>query len=436
MPSRWDGKVGKIPKVGEKRESKRFSPRVEGVEEQSGIHECRSYPIDEERERRGSPKEPGQAELYTPETVSQYKSQWARYQRALELNAAAIVKQGNKLIYKFSSCDSLTGFWEVEVTPGATYLKILKPILQILCPKPTVLDIIESDAQTFTWTQTRGSRSAQINGVLLKASEQSPAFENNPTLDLLSICLSNGCHDGSVEPVVINVQPEGQPELFDSITIYTTPTSTHYGNSFEVAVAAADADPGRKVTTLRPGAPLPQYLQRGYVANPPNTYMLTWDLPAAYPEFVTETVWQQNTTGQYLDVQRFPRQDNRLFVANLNTHYRVLSTFNVYGNASVSESQRFYFTNPNRVVVADDSLNGISATGLKTNITKLPLSRKLLTVEDKYDGISATGLKTNITKLPLSRKLLEAPIDTYNGISWTTLKTSVTKTQLGGMIIR
>lgn len=429
MGSKWDGKIGKVPGIGQKRDSKRMSPRVpkDPFAEKTGINETRDSTLYDEDTGTGNPKQPGEVDLYSPETVSQYKSQWARYERALELVPSAIQPEGRHLIYKFASDSSITGFWEVKVRPGATYLNITKPEWQIMCPPEELyLSCVESDGESFEWSQIKGSRSVLFE----------PSTDINPNIIILTFCNGNGCRDDSVEPIVLKVQPDQQPELFDTITIYTTPTSTHWGNSFEVAIAAPDVDPQRRVTTSKPAAPPPQYLQRGYAVNPAGTYMFTWDLPAADQSFLTGTVWQKNTTGQYLDVEQFSSLDNRLFIASLNTHYRVLSVYNVHGNVSAVDSNRFYFTNGNRVVVADDSLDGLSYAGLKNSITKLPLGRKGLSVEDKLDGISATGLKSSIIKLPLSRKLLQPPDDTYDGISYQALKSKVEKLNLGGMIIR
>ena len=434
MGTRWDGKIGKIPKISDKRETKRFSPRLTGSE--PDFHDCRQTPNFDEERSPGNGREPGGAELYTPETVSQYKSQWARYQRALSLNPAAIVQEGKNQIYKFESCDSITGFWEVTVVTGASYLNIIKPIFQILCTQRVVLDVIDSDADSFTWTQTRGIRSAELNGVVL-TKEQSEAFDFDPILYILSQCFSNGCQDNSPEPIVINVQPEGQPELFDSITIYTTPTSTYYNLSYGQVLIAPDATPCRQVPlNTSPIAPPPRYLQRGY-SSPSGSYTFTWNLPSCDVEYLTETIWQVNTTGEYLNVQRFPKDAIRYFTAQLNTHYRVRSVFNVHNHISYTDSQRFYFTSGNALVMGDDTYNNISFKKTQTKINVLPLGRIAPQYADTYSaGISTIKLGNRISTIPLGRKILDLS-DSFNvAISFNSGKNRIQKFDLGGVIIR
>lgn len=436
MASRWDGKIGKIPKISDKREGKRFSPRLTGAEPE--FHECRQADEDYQRSDNGTLRSPGAADLYTPETVGQYKSQWARYERALSLNPAGIIQQGKKVFYKFESCDSITGFWEVEVSSGATYLNILKPVLQILCPRPIIMDMIESDGETFTWTQTRGKRTAELNGIFLKASVQSPPFGFEPQLDILSFCLDgNGCSDDSVEPIVLNVQPEGQPELFDSIIIYTTPTSTFYGTSYQLGLAAPDAEPCRQVPgLLPPGAPAPKTRQSAYRLDlPPDTFSATWSLPNCQLDFLVETVWQVNRTGQYETVARFPKDAIRFFSGDIETHYRILSVFDTQGHIATTESQRFYFTNGSQLILGDDSFDGISYNTYNNHNTLL-LGKIQYEFNDTCDGISFNAAYSTSNSLPLGKVALEAKTDSYDGISFTSNYQQNTSYDLGGMIIR
>lgn len=432
MGNRWDGKIGKIPGIGDKRTGKRFSPRIPKEEEKSGIHDCRDYPEGGYDPDTGtsSLKEPGVVDLYTPETVSQYKSQWARYERALDLEPSSIKKLAeNKYLYKFATCDSITGFWEVEVKLGATYLDITKNTFQILCPKEGPLNAVESDGETFVWEQVRGSRTVEFSDKTVI----------NPGIDILSICREGtGCADGSVEPIVLKVYPTDQEDLFDTITIYTTPTSTNYGNSFSPLFTS---DPALKVPcqTLAPAAPPPLYLRRGYLLpTGNNTFTVGWNLPSLSDRLVG-TIWQENIAGQYEDVEYFLKGDARIFTAELYTHYRILSVFDTLGNITSSDSCRFYFQNTNKVVLADDYLDGVSFSETKSSITRLPLDRKNLEVVDTFNGgISTSGLKSSIARLPLDKKSIDATPtpDNYDGISWTRLKSTVEKLNLGGMIIR
>lgn len=413
------GKIDKANRIDDYRPGRRFSFRVPGDKPRPDT-DCGDINIPDYRRNNTNVGRPdGYAVLYSGTQLENYRKQYPRFEAALNLIPDSKVdREGGGSTYLFCSKRSATGYWQVEVIPFArTYFINAGPPLQILCPVPFHVTQVQSDGESFTWTQLTG-RSAFVD----------PANSIDPILHILDDVRSS-------EPIRFRIAVEADPTVNDELVIYTTPTSDYDGLSYDVVIAAPDADPNRRVSVLRPGAPLPQYLQRGYVVNPVGTYMFTWDLPAADVGFLTETIWQRNTTGAYLDVQRFPKVSDRIFTASLNTHYRILSVYNVYGNDSVIDSQRFYFTQGNRVVAADDSLDGLSYTGLRSQITSLPLGRVVRSVEDQLDGLSYTGLKGSVTSLPLSRKLLQPVADIMNGISFVGLKATIEKFNLGGVII-
>lgn len=412
-------KAGK--KIGDYREGRRFSPRVPAkgkpkLEENCGEIEIPDYT----RNNKNVGRKAGDAVLYSGEQIENYKRQYPRFEAALKLVPDAIAtNDAGHTVYSFCSKRSPTGYWEVTLMPALDGSYIYAgPPLQILCPVPFHIEQVESDGKTFAWTQVTG-RSAIVD----------PPTIVDPVLHILDDARA------AIEPIRFKIALADQPEISDTLTIYTTPTSDYDGLSYGVAGAGVDIDAARKVTTLRPAAPLPLYRHRAYAVNAPGTYMLTWDLPSGDQAFLTETIWQRNTTGAYLDVQQFSKGGDRIFTASLNTHYRILSVYSVYGNESSIDSQRFYFTSGNRVVAADDSLDGLSYTGLRSQITTLPLGRIGRSFEDDLDGVSYTDLKASVTSLPLGRKLLQPTVDTVDGISFVGLKSTIEKYQLGGMVI-
>lgn len=426
MGSRWDGKVGKIPKISDKREGKRFSPRLTGSEPE--FHECRQPDEDYQRSDNGTLRSPGAAELYTPETVGQYKSQWARYERALSLNPAGIIQQGKKVFYKFESCDSITGFWEVEVSSGATYLNIKKRIWQILCPKIIDFDVIDSDGETFTWTQTRGKRTATLNGVVLSKTDSSPFDNTIPKLNILTLCLNNGCSDDSVEPIVLNVQPEGQPELFESVIIYTTPTEIYSGIGF-----TQTENKSLKVSAQN----APAYLQKAYIPSTLYNFGFTWNPPSTDSNYVIGYVIQQNTRGQYVDIATV--NSGFKYVGYFNSYYRIKTLFSSFGLNYQSVSEPIVYTAPakNPVVFSDDVIGNASFNYLSNNFTDLSFSVQKLQYLDTYtSAISYAYLNDSFTDIPLSTQTVEASLDTYtSGISFVCVKTDITNLILGGVII-
>ncbi len=426
MPKKLGGTDDFDPKkqnrINDFKEGRRFSFRVPGNVPQPDT-ECGKLEIpDYTRENKGKiGRGSGDAVLYSGEQLENYKKQYPRFEKAIDLVPDGKIKRDGNQVYLFCSKNSPTGYWEVTLlTNTPTYFIEAGEPLTIICPIPFKITQVLSNGESFKWTQLEGGRLAVVD----------PDNTIDPTLLIL-----DNIRDS--RPIRFEIAVEQNLSVKDTLIIYTTPTSDLDGLSYETPIAAPDAAPTRKVPCMViPAAPLPQLLQIAYQFNSVNTQVTTWNLPLEGQEYLIETIWQQNTTGQYLDVQKFPKSSYRAFTANLNTHYRILANFNTHGHLSVSDSCRFYFTNSNKGIAGDDILDGLSFVRLKTNITKLPLARILLTAPtDTCNGISATELKNNITKLPLSGKLLKAPIDIYDGISFVKLKTSVAKIQLGGMII-
>lgn len=441
MAARWDGKIGKIPKIGDKRETKRFSPKVQQGEPE--FHECRT--IDEEREEdklRGNPREPGAAQLYTPETVSQYKSQWARYQRALSLTPAGITQQGKDWIYKFASCDSLTGFWEVTVSQGATFLKIKKPIWQILCPKQIEFDVIDSDGETFTWTQTRGRRTATLNDVVLSLSPSLPMDSSIPTLNIFTLCLNSGCADDSPHPIVLNVQPEGQPELLESVIIYTTPTSFYDGFCY------SQHDSPVEKSIIKPSV---ASTQKAYLNINPNILGIDWFKPEQNSEHVVGYAVQENINGIFTTVQAYTLTDNPKHLGKFDTSYRVITYFdnNEFRYATTSNAFRFdspkQITNEigdvseNKVLFGDDNYGSKLSYNFYYNFHEsVALNVQFINPNnDVYDSKLSYGFYYNSHEsLPLNVQFINPNNDEYSSkLSYSLYYNSHESLNLGGIII-
>lgn len=413
-------------RIGDYRPGNRFSFRVPGNKPKPDT-ECGKVDI---------PKRPpdlnpnsdigrpdGYAVLYSPEQIENYKKQYPRFEAALNLVPDGIhhAEDGSQ-IYSFCSKNSPTGYWQVTLIPaaGISYFLLAGEPLQILCPIPYKITQVKSNGESFIWEQLEGGRLATVD----------PADAIDPTLYILD-------NVRDLRPIRFKISVKDHPDANDELVIYTTPTSTYNNLSQVVAIASPDATPCRQVPLFTAAtAPPPRYLQRGY-SSPSGTYTLTWNLPSCDVEYLVETIWQVNTTGQYLDVQHFPKDATRYFTAQLNTHYRVRSVFNVHKHISHADSQRFYFTSGNSLVMGDDSYNNISFTKTQTKINVLPLGRIAPQYVDNYSvGISATKLGSRINTIPLGRKILNS-VDVFGSvISFNSGKTRIQKFELGGVIIR
>jgi len=413
MPARWTGKPGKIVPLKDKRETNRFSIKVPGRDDD--FHECRTRGEYNENQRK--PIAPGSKQLYTPEQVYNYKSQWARYERSLELIPDKIGDWQGKLAYFYASCDAPTGFWHVTLEAGATFVKAGK-YLTIICPVPYQLNQVESDGEEFVWTQRFGNRTVTVQ----------PPNAKNPTLYFEDDCYTPPqCDSGTDFPIIMRVQVKGQLNLFDDLLIFTTPTSNHFGNSF---VGKEEETPCKKVVTI---APAPIYPYKAYKADG-SPITITWEPPQCKAEFIVKYVLQVNTTGNYIDVEDFGKNAERLAEASVNTHYRIKTEFLYRDKTSYSYSKPIYYSFPKLLVFADDTQRGISFAAKNIQKAKQNLSIVTVTITDAHTGISKASKGFHIKYKLTSQKI--QPISIQSGISFVKGKQSYKKYNLGNVIIR
>lgn len=417
-PARWDGKSGKIPpSLINKRESKRMSPKINKSNEEIEGCKVEDWYAGAETELRkdGSPR------LYSPEQIQNYKSQYARFERGLDLTASKIEKIEKNTIFWYHSCDAPDGYWKVTVGQGGPTFLNVKKILTIVCPKPYVLDesVIESDGTQFVWQQLSGNRTMLVRN-------ETQLFA---TLDLLNSCIAGtGCDDGSSLPIVMKVSAADDPSLFDFLTIYNTPTSNHFGNSYKGRVSEV---PCQKVKEFLPA---PAFRQKAYCSfNQP--IMFTWASPECDKEFITGYTLQVNRDGEYRDVPFSPQGENR-YPFELETHYQVTTDFLILGVKPVrSFSQPFYLSRGTHYSFADDTHTGISYKAKARFVTTVS-GIKIFTGEDFYrSAIAFKGNKGRYTTTMFGA-ITRTETDTYrSGISYRGGRSRIVKTQLGGIII-
>ncbi len=420
MASRWDGDVGKIGDFNSKREGKKVSFRMPKGKREEGDYSCRQF--DESKRGSRKPKPAGSADLYSPEVVYNYKSQWARYERALDLRPDSIEEGLKESYYKFHSCDAPDGFWKVTVKQGATFLKLAKSILTIVCPQPYRLTGGESDGTSFVWQQIAGNRTVVF----------SPETELNTTINMLNTCLpGTGCDSGTSLPIVLRVSVEGEPALFDNLTIYNTPTSTLFGNSFRSN--GVGVNPCKIVDFVTPA---PVYQNRGYF-NQGEPVNFTWNLPKCETQWVTATTWQSNTNGEYLDIERFPVGEEHLFDAELRTYYRIKTEFLIEGfKREVTYSNPIYVDTANRkLTFGDDTQRGISFRVGQTRSLRVVPEFEVIQQTSPNRGVSFVYGKSSSRRGELNVQQVNIT-DTLNaGISFTPEKTRYTKEAQGSVVI-
>lgn len=413
---RWDGNSGKVNKWITKGESIRMSIKVPGQDESlcepGGLGEGRASPLR------------GRTKIYTPDDTYNYKSRFSRYLRGLDLQPAQILEEGVCTVYRFYSCSSPTQFWDVKVCPedNATFIDAGSS-LTILCPPDDgfQLDQVTSDGTSFTWEQIAGGRTVFVD----------PEKDLNPRVFIEGSCFTTGCDDGSFFPVILQVSVDGtDPPLTDTLIIFTTPTDTHFGIARTNGVFLPDAAPCREVPQI---ILAPVYEERAYCNHGEEELVITWNLPVCDTASVIGTAITRNTTGQYLVVETFSLEEERIFAVQPNISYRIQSLFNSYGRLSSSLADPFRITFDNRFFAfGDDTQRGIAGKTI-SEFTRIPFAVKRVIKEDPHQGIAGAG-RNNFARTPFGvKRVYEA--DDHTGIARSRLQTSYTRVNYGGVVI-
>lgn len=368
----------------------------------------------------------GELVLYDPAQQENYTSQAVRYQKSLKLSISGIQKRGDKTIYLFCSPNSPTGFWEVEVGGTGTYVRFLEPLLTIICPRPFKISEVgglETDADSLAWAQLQG-RATIISP---------PAGDGSldPTIAIL------GVRNPLDPPILIQTEIPGT-DLFDILLIDTTATDRYDAIGQSQVNGGGNANPCRAV-------PCEVYFvpDIGAIAYEWNLFEsveVTWNLPICNLEALEQTIWQINTTGNYVDVQTFPILAERRIIIDPNVTYRIKSQFNFKGVQSESVSCSFRLDRnldpifDRKIFFADDPYKNLSQTFCNSSFETTPFTLQTLTNLDAYNNLSQTFCSSNFETTPFALQTI-TNLDAYNNLSQVYLDSSYHTDSLGGVII-
>jgi hypothetical protein len=424
------GRSKKIPEVDSYRQSNRWSFRVPkdpndltNLNDACGFNEIN--PADNLLEARG--RQMGESVEYDPVQIQNYRSQFARYEKAIGLTIDRIYQNAKgRTVYAFCSKDSPTGFWEVTQA-GGTFLNIPKPVLLVICPRPFQLQdltgVITTDGDTFRWTQLQG-RTTSI-------------FPNTGGVEALNPTIFTFGAPGAYDPPIqLLIELEDNPQVFRIVQITTVPTSDQYGTGF--TPLGNGVAPCYKVRTITPA---PARAEGGALYTG-GAIAFTWNLPTCDTNSVLQTVWESNLTGTYLPVAAYPVSANRLFVAQPNVRYSIRSDFDTGLRQYSTTSDRFLWSyspgvlNTDKVILADTTQQGISFASTKSLTTQYQLSVITQQPTDTFpNAISFSRGKANFTQYPLS-VITQQPTDTFpSAVSFSKGRASFIKYQLSGVII-
>jgi len=316
----------------------------------------------------------GDTVLYDAAQQVNYLSISDRYERSLSIFPDNIIERDGKTIYLFCSSQSPTGYWEVEVGAGSTFLEFTNPILTIICPRPVTLqDLTEvlTDGTSIRWTQTQG-----------RLTIVSPAIgEGSLNPDIFII----GNRTPADPPILLLAELEDNPEIFDFLIIRTTITEIIDGVAGMEGAIAPNAGPNYTIPCLF--TPLPNTPNTAFCWDS-GTIEITWNPP---PDnlWITEYRLQQNIGGVYQTIATITGE--RRATVELGTYYRILAINNVLGAGyAVTESCRIFFA-PGDFVFASDRLDGLSGSDGRITAIQYPLAViRCETPVDEIDGLSGS----------------------------------------------
>lgn len=420
------GKFKKQPKIDEYRQSHRWSFRAPDPEPDSTKLDdaCGFEDIHTDQnllDKRG--RKDGELVLYDPVQEQNYFSQAARYEAALGLEIHSIGKnEAGKKVYRFCSKRSPTGFWEVSIS-GATFVRIINPILNIICPRPfklgDVKSAIETDDETLEWEQLQG-RATVI-------SPDSGAGSIDPTFAILP-----AARDPLEPPILIRVNLAGDPSVGDTLVIRTTATSTVFGIGSNLLDWGQD--PCRSVQQV---FLLPAAVSQAIAYDNMAPLWVGWLNPTCGADDITGFTWQQNTTGQYVDVQQFTATEPKRFFLQPGTRYRILTSRINQNIPNSIDSPRFQFdVSPNSKLILADEKQRISSAMIEARHEIRPYTLKRLDGAEQYrTGISSAMIEGRHEIKPYTTIRLENTEQYKTGISSTMIETRYAVTVGGGIVI-
>ncbi len=261
-------------------------------------------------------RQQGEVVLYNPVADLNYRSQYQRYLRSLWLAPSHVQEEGNKITYFFCSSLSPTGYWEVVVGGGGTYIHFTPPVLTIICPRPFKLQDyvkVETDGNSAIWTQQQG-----------RVTIISPTYGDgslNPTVAII------GNRSPLDPPILLLAELEDNPKAFDYLVIRTTVTEIVDGVSGMESPVVCDGGP--QLTIPCSFAPIPSTPNTAFFWNS-GSIEITWNPPPSHQQWVTEYRLQQDIDGSYQTVQSISPTNRRAAVSQGN-YYRILTIFNTLG---------------------------------------------------------------------------------------------------------
>lgn len=420
------GKFKKQPKVDEYRQSHRWSFRAPGPEpDLTKLDDaCGFEDIHTDQnllDKRG--RKDGELVLYDPVQEQNYFSQAARYDAAIGLEIHSIGKnEAGKKVYRFCSKRSPTGFWEVSIS-GATFVRIINPILNIICPRPFKLgdvgSALETDDETLEWEQ--------LQGRLTIISPESGAGSLDPTFAILP-----AARDPFEPPILIRVNLSGDPTIGDTLAIRTTATSTVFGIGSNLLDWGQD--PCRSVQAI---FLLPAAVSGAIVYDGTSPLWVGWLDPTCGAADITGFTWQQNTTGQYLDVQQFAVAEPKRFFLQPSTRYRILTSRINQGVTNSIDSPRFQFdVSPNSKLILADEKQRVSSTMIEARHEIRPYTLKRLDNTDQYtSGTSSTMIEARHEIRPYTLKRLDNADQYTSSTSSTMIEARYMITAGGGIVV-
>jgi hypothetical protein len=346
--------------------------------------------------------------IYNQTQIYNYQSEFARYQKAMNLIPGIASVNGERR-YRFESCNAPLGYWEVSISINGSFVDAIDGLI-IVCPIPYQLSVnTDADDTGVIWTNVSDRLVVLDN-----------ANTKTPTLHILD-------SPDSPDPIILRVALVDDPGIFDEIIIFTRPIFYFLGWGAK-APEAEFCTAGSKVNPIVIG---PLFTAKAYVP----TELALYGGPPTEEGFQGVTV-QQNIAGTYTTIDAILAPNPIQTIVPVDSYIQFVSVFSRRDKTQVCKTgPHFYGPGPNTKWVHNDiRIPGVGAGWNRRVIQKENRSVGILEFSANYSGLGA-GQNLEVIFRAERTALLLSVNTTLDGIGAQCSGLTIEKVNRGGVII-
>lgn len=368
--------------------------------------------------------------IQTPNQQYNENSAYTRYRKATrDVFLSKIVpstEEGNELTryntFWFPSGNSNTGYWQVEMKLRTYYLKVKKRRIYLFGASNYQLkewieglqengDIelfnVEED-DVFQWDQIEGIKKVFLNG------DTQTLISGLPRLVIPGTAGVETAVERST-PITLRIYPPDDPQLFDDLILWTTPTSF-----IEALALNSSYLDNRNLTTYYyyPFSDESEYPNGRYykwAMGSTESILVTWGIPPALSENLVSITWLSWLMGSKVIYDEYLHEsDDRLIWAEKAVHYYPVFTWDWFGDRETHESTPLFIPDA-RIDFGHDFIkqkNLYLASCINT-FTEASLLFRRQTLDDQIQTLAIGISLNNLTEIFLSFKTLTYAEEKY-----------------------